>query len=196
MNILMRGVVFVSLMNLLNCRSIYHRLITGDHDRDRKVVITEEIISEIKPGITTVKDLDRIFNRNECHRWTYRKPFKVIWEGKEYRINGIRVYGQVDYYGPIEIEHGTVYGWKEKRWLRVLLSDDVVQVVIIRHGIRNERGRGIVGPLQNIDDSLEAVEKMNGLGCERRIYEVVSLGMKPTYKEEFEKYCRPLIIEE
>lgn len=196
MRTIMRGIMIMGLLSLFNCRALFHRIVTGDHDGSRYTIITEETIAKIKAGFTTTQDLDRMFDHNDTQRWTFRQPFKVLWEDREYRIDGRITYRQIEYLPPQMVENGTVYGWKEQRYLTAYMYRNVVQFILIGHHMKDSMGRAIKGPLQNYDRSLFEVEKMNGFGCDRRIYEVVSLGMKPIYPEEFEKYCRPLIFED
>ncbi|KAB2928251.1 MAG: hypothetical protein F9K24_22105 [Leptonema illini] len=188
----------MGLLNLMNCSSIVHKLRTGDGDFGKKIEITANRYEQIRIGITTSEDLDRIFEKQAAHRWTFNKRFRVYWEGHEYRINGMRTYGYISYSAPIEQPGLVVYGWRERRYIELYLTDGVVQFYRFRHDIRDEKGEPAIGPLQNYDPDISDLKKMNGIGCARKIYDVVSLRhtLSRGDQQRFDKYCRPLIIED
>lgn len=197
MDLCLRGIIVMGLLNLMNCSSIVHKLRTGDGDFDREIPITADRYEQIQIGITTSEDLDRIFEKQVANRWTFQKPFQVTWGGQKYRINGSRTYGYISYSTPQEQPGLVVYGWRERRYIQLFLNDGIVQFYLFRHDIRDEKGEPAIGPLQNYDPNISDLKQMNGIGCARKIYDVVSLkiSMDQSDQREFDKYCRPLIIE-
>lgn len=186
----------MSLFSLSGCKTIYHKLVTGDHDREQYAVITGARLKAIQPGMTSREELREIFDRQECHQWTYRKPFWITWEGKRYRVDQALSYLQIIEFTPEELNGLNVYAWKEQRFVRVYLYKGVVQLYRVTHAVRESINKEVKGPLANYDPKLLDWKLMNGLRCDRLIYDVVSLGREPLDPEKFDRYCRPLIIED
>lgn len=74
MRLLLMGVITMGFLSLFNCKTIYHKLSTGDHDNTFKdALITLERIQSIRPGVTTPQELDDIFDGVRSSKWTYQK---------------------------------------------------------------------------------------------------------------------------
>lgn len=196
MRLIFAGAIAMSVFSLSSCKTIYHKLTTGDHDATGKSAsITKERIRSIQPEVTTAKELDEIFDGVRSSKWTYRQPFWITWEGRKFKIDMAMAYKEIKEYEPQATGAMMVYAWKEQRFVRAYLYKGIVQLYIVSHLARDEKGKQMIGPLDNYDAKLLELETMNGLGCDREIYNVVSLGREPFDPEEFDKYCRPLIIE-
>lgn len=197
MRLILAGAIAMSVFSLSSCKSIYHKLTTGDHDASGKNASIEEgKILSIRPGVSTASEVDEIFEGRRSSKWTYRKPFWITWEGKKFKVDQTLSYRQITEFTPEDLDGMMVYAWKEQRFIRLYLYKGVVQMYRVTHAVRDGKGNEIVGPLDNYDAKLLELETMNGLGCDREIYNVVSLGREPFDPEEFDKYCRPLIIED
>lgn len=200
MRLFLMGVIMIGFLSLFNCKTIYHKLTAGDHNNTFKdALITLERIQSIRPGATTPQELDDIFDSVRASKRTYRKPFWLTWEGQRYKIDKALAYKQTIAYEPRDLGGGTMlYGWKELRFVAGYFHKDVLQFYIVAHSIRDERGKAIDGPWRNYDARELNFGSSSGLACERLIYEVVSLGAKLDRddQEDFDKYCRDLIIEE
>lgn len=191
MRLFLMGVIMMGFLSLFNCKTIYHKLTTGDHNATGKdALITLERIQSIQPGVTSSGELDDIFDGVRSSKWTYRRPFWLTWEGQKYRIDKAMSYKQVIAYEPRDLGGGmTLYGWKEIRFVRAYIYKGVVQFYIVSHDVRDEHMKAVVGPLDNYDAKLLEFESSSGLACSRLIYDVVSLGAKLDRddQEDFDK---------
>ena len=200
MKLFWMGVITIGFLSLFNCKTIYHKLTTGDHNATGKdALITLERIQSIRPGVTSSDELDGIFDGIRSSKWTYRKPFWLTWEGQKYRIDKAMAYKQDIIFEPRSLDSGAVlHAWKELRFVRAYLYKGIVQFYIVAHKTRNEEFKAVDGSWQNYDVLELKFGSSSGLACERLIYDVVSLGAKLDRddQEDFDKYCRALVIEE
>lgn len=172
----------------VGCSRDFHRRSRWGSDH---LEVKPERIALIEPGRTTRKEIFQILDRPAWQQMTFRQPFLVTYQGKRYRIDQKMTFHYTIYTPPEHTPTISVYSWYEQRGVTVYLNNDIVQIVLTYQTFNQPRHKG---PLTNHEETLYDKERMNGFGCAREIFEVVSLGRHPSNESEYYRFCEPLIL--
>lgn len=164
-----------------------HEWRTGDHGTtflEPDVQITRERIAQLRPGVSTERDVRQVFQNRAVVQKTYPIPYFRKYNGRIYRVDRHVAFIQI--VPARKPKSGNILrGWDERIGMRAFFYRGILQYYRVSHEVRLPGDAIAIGPLDTTEDH---EKERRHVRCDQRLYEL-QIGLEPLPSQFAIKDC-------